>query len=115
MEKKLHHNMRDDEILEKYGLRPSNFGSWALYLSFKVKIIRKNGLESVKMMYDGYHIYDIYSYNGDAKFDVVVLSRDGWPQLIVNHYKKEVTPIHGYMGCGKNFAKEIGYKYCDLC
>ena len=95
--------MYDQQLLkEKYGFSVDTYGGgWANYLKAKVKLIRKNGLEAVKMDYNGYGIYDIYSYNGDCKFD----------QVIVNHYNKEVSFVHGYMGRGKELAKRLGYKY----
>ena len=69
-----------------------------------------------KWDYNGYGIYDIYSYKGDCKFDVVILSGldDGFPQVGVNHYNKTVSPLHGYMGRGKELAKRLGYKYHDI-
>ena len=59
--------MYDQQLLkEKYGFSADTYGGgWANYLKAKVKLIRKNGLEAVKMDYNGYGIYDIYSYNGD--------------------------------------------------
>lgn len=107
-------DMTDEKLLKEIcGLDANNYGSWTAYLKNKVRAIRKYGLEAVKMMYVGYDIYDIYSYNGDGKFDVVMLSGrdDGCPQLIVNHYSKEVTPIHGYPWRGMKLARELGYKY----
>ncbi len=110
--------MYDQQLLkEKYGFSLDTCcGGWANYLKAKVKLIRKNGLEAVKMDYNGYGIYDIYSYNGDCKFDVVILSGldDGFPQVGVNHYNKTVSPLHGYMGRGKELAKKLGYKYHDI-
>ena len=110
--------MYDQQLLkEKYGFSVDTYGGgWANYLKAKVKLIRKNGLEAVKMDYNGYGIYDIYSFKGDCKFDVVVLSGldDGFPQVGVNHYNKTVSPLHGYMGRGKELAKRLGYKYHDI-
>jgi hypothetical protein len=33
---------------------------------------------------------------------------------MVNHAKEEVSPIHGYPGHGREYAKKIGYKYNNL-
>lgn len=106
--------MYDQKLLkEKYGFSADDYGSWTSYLKDKVKLIRKHGLEAVKMNYNGFGIYNIYSYKGDCKFDVVVLTGldNGSPQVVVDHYNKEVSFIHGYMGRGKSLAKRLGYKY----
>lgn len=108
--------MYDQELLkEKYGIDADDFCSWDKYLQVKVKTIRKNNLEAVKVNYGNYGIYDIYSFNGDCKFDVVILKGyDGFPQVIVNHSKKVVSPIHGYAGRGKQLAERLGYEYQDI-
>lgn len=33
---------------------------------------------------------------------------------MVNHTTKEVSPIHGYMGHGREFAQKYNYKFKDL-
>ena len=103
--------MYDQQLLkEKYGFSTDTYGDgWINYLKAKVKLIRKNGLEAIKMDYNGYKIYDIYSFKGDCKFDVVMLSRsdDSFLQININHYNKEVSLVHGYMGRGKALAKSL--------
>lgn len=109
--------MYDKALLkEKYGLDYDDFCSWADYLKAKVNTIRKNNLEAVKCNYDGYGIYDIYSFNGDCKFDVVVLYSKINPmaQVFVNHFNKTVSPVHGYPSLGKKLAKTLGYEYKDI-
>lgn len=105
--------MYDHQLLkEKYGFSIDTYK--CNYLKEKVALIRKNNLETVKMDYPGYEIYDIYSFNGDCKFDCVILARDGYPQIGVFHHNKTVSPLHGYMGRGKELAKKLGYKYKDI-
>lgn len=105
--------MYDQKLLEeKYGFSIDTYE--CDYYKEKVALIRKHNLEAVKMTYEGYTISDIYSFNGDCKFDCVILSKDGCPQVCVNHYKKIVKPIHGYKGKGKELAKKLGYKYEDI-
>ena len=47
--------MYDQQLLkEKYGFSVDTYGGgWANYLKAKVKLIRKNGSEAVKMDYNG--------------------------------------------------------------
>ena len=107
--------MYDGKFLkEKYNFSADDYGSWTEYLKAKVKLIKRNGLEAVKMDYDGYVVYDIYSFNGDCKFDVVVLGINGYSRITVNHNKKEVSPFHGYPSAGKSIAKKLGYTYRDI-
>ena len=54
-------------------------------------------------------------YDGD-NFNIVVVKgqyTDFWT-YIVNHKKKEVSPIHGYPGHGREYAIKMGYKYNNL-
>lgn len=105
--------MYDQQLLkEKYGFSIDTYKY--NYQKEKVDLIRKHNLEAVKMTYHGYEIYDIYSFNGDCKFDCVILALDCYAQIVVNHLNKTVSPIHGYMGRGMKLAKELGYKYCDI-
>lgn len=105
--------MYDQQLLkEKYGFSIDTYK--CNYLKEKVALIRKHNLEAVKMDYPGYEIYDIYSFNGDCKFDCVILARDGYPQIGVFHHDKTVSPLHGYKGKGKALAKKLGYEYKDI-
>lgn len=67
---------------------------------------------------------DKYSFNGDGNLDCEFLastSEDGYPYNVglVNHFKKEVSPCHGYHypnRCAKslmNYAVKLGYTYVD--
>ena len=57
------------------------------------------------------------SYGGsDYNFDIVFVKgqyTDFWTYM-VNHNKKSVSPIHGYPGQGREFAKKINYNFNDL-
>ena len=65
-----------------------------------------------------------YSFNGDGNLDCEFLTstfEDGYPYNVglVNHFKKEVSPCHGYHypnRCAKNlmnYALKLGYTYVD--
>ena len=65
-----------------------------------------------------------YSFNGDGNLDCEFLTstfEDGYPYNVglVNHFKKEVSPCHGYYypnRCAKglmNCALKLGYTYVD--
>lgn len=65
-----------------------------------------------------------YSFNGDGTLDCEFLTstfEDGYPYSVglVNHFKKEVSPCHGYHypnRCAKNlmnYALRLGYTYVD--
>lgn len=65
-----------------------------------------------------------YSFNGDGNLDCEFLTstfEDGYPYSVglVNHFKKEVSPCHGYHypnRCAKNlmnYALRMGYTYVD--
>lgn len=65
-----------------------------------------------------------YSFNGDGNLDCEFLTstfEDGYPYSVglVNHFKKEVSPCHGYHypnRCAKNlmnYALKLGYTYVD--
>lgn len=105
--------MYDQKLLEeKYGFSIDTYE--CDYYKEKVALIRKHNLEAVKMTYEGYTISDIYSFNGDCKFDCVFLKQDGYTQILVDHYHKTVSPLHGYKGRGKELAKRLGYEYQDI-
>lgn len=62
--------------------------------------------QSVEMAYGG----------SDHNFDIVFVKgqyTDFWTYL-VNHSKKSVSPIHGYPGHGREYARKMGYKYNNL-
>ena len=105
--------MYDQKLLEeKYGFSIDTYE--CDYYKEKVALIRKHNLEAVKMTYTGYTISDLYTVNGDCKFDCVLLEQDGYTQICVNHYHKTVSPLHGYKGRGKALAKMLGYEYKDI-
>lgn len=65
-----------------------------------------------------------YSFNGDGNLDCEFLTstfEDGYPYSVglVNHFKKEISPCHGYHypnRCAKNlmnYALKLGYTYVD--
>lgn len=65
-----------------------------------------------------------YSFKGDGNLDCEFLTstfEDGYPYNVglVNHFKREVTPCHGYYypnRCAKslmNYALRMGYTYVD--
>ena len=65
-----------------------------------------------------------YSFNGDGNLDCEFLTstfEDGYPYSVglVNHFKKEVSPVHGYYYPNKtakhlmNYALKLGYTYVD--
>ena len=65
-----------------------------------------------------------YSFNGDGNLDCEFLTstiEDGYPYSVglVNHFKKEVSPCHGYHYPNRraknlmNYALRLGYTYVD--
>lgn len=76
-------------------------------------------IEKGKEVFNKYHKGQTVemSYGGsDHNFDIVVVQGqfiDFWTYL-VNHSKKSVSPIHGYPGHGREYAKKMGYKYNNL-
>lgn len=76
-----------------------------------------NEIQKGKNIYRTYHSGQSVEmrYDGD-NFNIVVVKgqyTDFWT-YIVNHTKEEVSPIHGYPGHGREYAKKIGYKYNNL-
>lgn len=62
--------------------------------------------QSVEMHYGG----------SDYNFDMVFVKgqyTDYWTYM-VNHSKKSVSPMHGYAGHGREFAKKLNYIFNDL-
>lgn len=91
-----------------------------------LKIENENGIvEIYNEIQKGKNVYDTYhkgqtvemSYGGsDHNFDIVLVKgqyTDFWTYL-VNHSKKSVSPIHGYAGHGREFAKKLNYIFNDL-
>ena len=78
-----------------------------------------NEIQKGKSVYDAYHKGQSVelSYGGsDYNFDVVLVKgqyTDFWTYL-VNHRKKSVSPMHGYAGHGREFAKKFNYIFNDL-
>lgn len=78
-----------------------------------------NEIQKGKSVYDAYHKGQTVEmcYGGsDHNFDIVFVKgqyTDFWTYL-VNHHKKSVSPVHGYAGHGREFAKKINYNYNDL-
>ena len=78
-----------------------------------------NEIQKGKNIYETYHSGQSVemSYGGsDYNFDIVFVKgqyNDYWT-FMVNHAKEEVSPIHGYAGHGRGYAKNIGYKYKNL-
>ena len=76
-------------------------------------------IEKGKEVFNKYHKGQTVemSYGGsDYNFDIVVVKgqyTDFWT-YIVNHSKKSVSPIHGYAGHGREFAKKLNYIFNDL-
>lgn len=64
-----------------------------------------------------------YSFNGDGRLDCEFLTsiKNGYSYNVglVNHFKKKVSPCHGYHypnKCAKNlmnYALKLGYTYVD--
>lgn len=47
--------------------------------------------------------------DGNLEF---VTGKDGYTNYVIDHDKKEVSPMHGYYpNAGKNRAKKLGYKF----
>jgi hypothetical protein len=58
----------------------------------------------------------LLKYDSDYNFHIVFVKGmyTDFYSYIVNHTKEEVSPIHGYPGHGREYAKKIGYKYNNL-
>lgn len=97
-----------------------------VYDNNHLTMTNENGIAEVyKEIQKGEEVFEKYhkgqsvelSYGGsDYNFDIVFVKgqyTDYWTYM-VNHKKKEVSPIHGYPGHGREYAKKIGYKYKNL-
>jgi len=79
------------------------------------KIVKK----TVSTILESYGLGDKYSFNGDGNIDCQFLTDNGYSIGLVNHFKKEVSPCHGYYWPNKyskglmNYAKRLGYVYKD--
>ena len=75
--------------------------------------------ESVAIILEGFGKGNKYSFNGDGNEDCEFLTDNGYSIGLVNHFKKEVSPCHGYYWPNKsskslmNYAKRMGYVYKD--
>ena len=78
-----------------------------------------NEIQKGKEVFEKYHkgqSVEMHYGGSDYNFDMVFVKgqyTDFWVYM-VNHKKKEVSPIHGYPGHGREYAKKIGYKYNNL-
>ena len=97
-----------------------------VYDNKHLTMTNENGIAEVyKEIEKGEKVFNKYhkgqtvemSYGGsDHNFDIVFVKgqyTDFWTYL-VNHSKKSVSPIHGYPGHGREYAKKMGYKYNNL-
>ena len=97
-----------------------------VYDNNHLTMTNENGIAEVyKEIQKGKEVFNKYhkgqtvemSYGGsDHNFDIVVVKgqyTDFWTYL-VNHSKKSVSPIHGYPGHGREFAKKLNYIFNDL-
>ena len=73
-----------------------------------------NEIQKGKEVFNKYHKGQTVEMHYDGTdFNIVFVKgqyTDFWTYMI-NHKKKEVSPIHGYPGHGRDYAKKIGYKY----
>lgn len=76
-----------------------------------------NEIQKGKEVFNKYHKGQTVEMHYDGTdFNIVFVKgqyTDFWTYMI-NHKKKEVSPIHGYPGHGRDYAKKIGYKYNNL-
>lgn len=76
-----------------------------------------NEIQKGKEVFNKYHKGQTIEMHYDGTdFNIVFVKgqyTDFWTYMI-NHKKKEVSPIHGYPGHGRDYAKKIGYKYNNL-
>ena len=78
-----------------------------------------NEIQKGKNVYDIYHkgqSVEMHYGGSDYNFDMVFVKgqyTDYWT-FMVNHNKKSVSPMHGYAGHGREFAKKLNYIFNDL-
>lgn len=77
-----------------------------------------NEIQKGKEVFEKYHKGQSVEmcYDEDYNFNIVFVKghyTDYWTYM-VNHKKKEVSPIHGYAGHGREYATKMGYKYNNL-
>lgn len=76
-----------------------------------------NEIQKGKEVFNKYHKGQTVEMHYDGNdFNIVVVKgqyTDFWTYL-VNHSKKSVSPIHGYPGHGREFAKKFNYIFNDL-
>jgi hypothetical protein len=76
-----------------------------------------NEIQKGKEVFNKYHKGQTVEMHYDGTdFNIVFVEgqyTDFWTYM-VNHKKKEVSPIHGYPGHGREYSKKIGYKYNNL-
>ena len=77
-------------------------------------------IEKANTMLSKYHknqaVYSI-SYDKDYEPTLVIICGNydkTTPTYLVNHKEKNVSPIHGYPGSGKDYSKKYGYTFKDL-
>lgn len=77
-----------------------------------------NEIQKGKNIFETYHSGQsvLLKYDSDYNFHIVFVKGmyTDFYSYIVNHTKEEVSPIHGYPGHGREYAKKIGYKYNNL-
>lgn len=75
------------------------------------------GKEFISQYHQGQTIYRL-DYDANYNLSIVFICyadyTDTKPTYMVNHTTKKVSPIHGYMGHGREFAKKLNYKFVDL-
>lgn len=76
-----------------------------------------NEIQKGKKVFEEYHKGQSVEMHYDGNdFNIVVVKgqyTDFWTYL-VNHRKKSVSPMHGYPGHGREFAKKFNYIFNDL-
>ena len=58
----------------------------------------------------GQEIYSI-SYDKDYNLNIVFISYNSNPYYMVNHTDKTVSPVHGFLCAGKDFARNHNYTF----
>lgn len=64
--------------------------------------------KEVANKHKGQEIYSI-SYDKDYNFGIVFIAYNSNPYYMVNHSEKSVSPIHGFLGAGRDYAKSHNY------